>query len=361
MLWLYTAMQISVTKTTQPFKKPDVNSLGFGQYFSDHMFVAKYSEDKGWYEAKILPYGPLPLDPAASALHYGQALFEGMKAFRQHTGDVALFRMEYNWKRMQLGAERLCMVAPPQELFLQGIRELVKLDQDWIPEQKGSALYIRPTLIGSEGFLGVRPAREYIFFIILSPVGAYYKSGLAPVSIWVEEEYCRAAPGGLGATKAAANYASSLKAANEAKKHDYSQVLWLDTTKTYVEEVGTMNVFFIFKNEIVTPSLGSGTILAGGMRDSVLQVLKKWNLPVVERKVKLQEIHDGAMNGNLLEAFGTGTAAVVSPVGEFASKTWKVKINDGQMGETTKKLYQELTDIQYGFKPDIYNWIEKLK
>lgn len=344
----------------RPLPKPDANNLGFGQYFSDHMFIAKYTDDKGWHDFKIMPYGPLHIDPAASALHYGQALFEGMKAFRQKNGDIALFRMEYNWKRMQMGAERLCMVAPPKEVFLQGIRELVKIDQDWIPEQKGSALYIRPTLIGSEGFLGVRPAREYIFFVILSPVGSYYKSGLSPVSIWVEEEYSRAAPGGLGATKAAANYASSLKAAYEAKKHDYSQVLWLDTTKTYVEEVGTMNVFFVFKNEIVTPAL-EGTILAGGMRDSVITVLKQWGLPVVERKVKLQEIYDGAVNGNLREAFGTGTAAVISPVGEFASKKWKVKINNSQMGDLTQKLYQELTDIQYGYKADTLNWIEKLK
>ncbi len=363
MVWLITPMNlapISVTKTTQPLAKPDVNNLGFGQYFTDHMFVAKYSDDKGWYESKITPYGPLPLDPAASVLHYGQALFEGMKAFRQQNGDVALFRMEYNWNRMCQGAERLCMVAPPKELFLQGIRELVKIDQSWIPENKGSALYIRPTLIGSEGFLGVRPSREYIYFVILSPVGAYYKSGLSPVSIWVEEDYSRACPGGLGNTKAAANYASSLKAAYEAKKKDYSQVLWLDTTRTYVEEVGTMNVFFVFKNEIVTPSL-DGTILAGGMRDSVIQVLKQWNLPIVERKIKIQEIRDGANNGSLVEAFGTGTAAVISPVGELAAKNWQVKINNGQMGDVTTKLYQELTDIQYGYKADSLNWIEKLK
>lgn len=351
---------ISVTKTTQPQQKPDAQNLGFGQYFTDHMFVAKYSDAKGWYESKIVPYGPLPMDPAASVLHYGQALFEGMKAFRQSNGDVALFRMEYNWNRMCQGAERLCMVAPPKELFLEGIRQLVKIDQDWIPENKGSALYIRPTLIGTEGFLGVRPSREYTYFVILSPVGSYYKSGLSPVGIWVEEDFTRACPGGLGATKAAANYASSLKAAFEAKKKDYSQVLWLDTTRTYVEEVGTMNVFFVFKNEIVTPSL-EGTILAGGTRDSVIQLLKSWGKPVVERKVKLSEIHEGAKNGNLIEAFGTGTAAVITPVGELAAKNWQVKINDGKMGELTTKLYQDLTDIQYGFKPDSLNWIEKLK
>jgi branched-chain amino acid aminotransferase len=351
---------ISVTKTTQPLQKPDATNLGFGQYFTDHMFVAKYSDAKGWYESKIVPYGPLPMDPAASVLHYGQALFEGMKAFRQTNGDVALFRMEYNWHRMCQGAERLCMVAPPKELFLEGIRQLVKTDQDWIPESKGSALYIRPTLIGTEGFLGVRPSREYTYFIILSPVGSYYKSGLSPVGIWVEEDFTRACPGGLGATKAAANYASSLKAAYEAKKKDYPQVLWLDTTRTYVEEVGTMNVFFVFKNEIVTPSL-EGTILAGGTRDSVIKLLKLWGKPVVERKVKLSEIREGAESGNLMEAFGTGTAAVITPVGELAAKNWQVKINDGKMGELTTKLYQDLTDIQYGNKPDSLNWIEKLK
>lgn len=361
-LWLITRMNlapISVTKTTKPLPKPDVNNLGFGQYFTDHMFVAKYSDAKGWYDSQILPYGPLPMDPAASVLHYGQALFEGMKAFRQTNGDVALFRMEYNWNRMNQGAERLCMVAPPKELFLQGIRDLVKIDQDWIPSVQGSALYIRPTLIGTEGFLGVRPSREYTYFVILSPVGSYYKSGLAPVNIWVEEDYTRACPGGLGNTKAAANYASSLKAAYEAKKKDYSQVLWLDTTRTYVEEVGTMNVFFVFKNEIVTPSL-EGTILAGGTRDSVIQVLKSWGKPIVERKIKLSEIREGAQNGNLVEAFGTGTAAVITPVGELAAKNWNVKINSGKMGELTTKLYSELTDIQYGNKGDNLNWIEKL-
>lgn len=352
-------IQISVTKSNHLRPQPDQSKLGFGQYFSDHMFLAHYSESLGWHKSEIVPYGPLSLDPAASVLHYGQALFEGMKAFRQVSGEIALFRTEYNWQRMKSGAERLCMEAPPLDLFQTGLRELIKIDQDWIPAQKGSALYIRPTLIGSEGFLGVRPSKEYLFFILLSPVGSYYGTDVAPVSIWVETDYSRAAPGGLGATKAAANYASSLKAAYEAKKQGYSQVLWLDTTKTFVEEVGTMNVFFVFENEIVTPAL-DGTILAGGMRDSVIQLLKSWQLPVVERKIKLQEIHDGVQSGQLREIFGTGTAAVISPVGELASKNWKIKINQGHRGSLTEKIYQEMTDIQYGHKKDQFHWIEKL-
>lgn len=357
---LMNSPEISIIKTSNPLPKPNSKSLGFGQYFTDHMFVASYSKAKGWYDLKITPYGPLALDPAASVLHYGQALFEGMKAFKQVNGDIALFRSEFNWKRMQMGAERLCMQAPPFEIFKEGIKQLIKLDQDWIPSEKGSALYIRPTLIGSEGFLGVRPADEYLFFVILSPVGAYYQTGLAPVSIWVEEELSRAAPGGLGATKAAANYASSLKAANDAKKNNYAQVLWLDVTKKYIEEVGTMNVFFVFENEIVTPSLADGTILAGGMRDSVITLLKKWNRPVVERKIELQEIQEGAAHGHLLEVFGTGTAAVISPVGELAAANWKFHINHGKTGELTNQLYQELTDIQYGIKPDTLGWVEKI-
>lgn len=356
-----THYQIRINKSEKLKAKPQTESLGFGQHFTDHMFVARYSKEKGWYDLAIQPYQPLQLDPAASVLHYGQALFEGMKAFRQENGDIALFRTQYNWQRMVFGAERLCMEAPPLDLFQEAVRKLVDVDRDWIPQTKGSALYIRPTLIGTEGFLGVRPSDEYIFFIILSPVGAYYKDGLKPVSIWVEEKYSRAAPGGLGATKAGANYAGSLKAASEAKKQGCSQVLWLDTEKKYVEEVGTMNVFFVFKNEIATPSL-DGTILAGGVRQCIIEMLRQWRLPIVERKVSLEEIKSSVQNGNLREVFGTGTAAVVSPVGRLCADQWTLQIGSqtGQMGELTQKIYKELTDIQYGLKLDEYHWIEKI-
>ncbi len=350
---------ISITKSAALKAKPDSSTLGFGKYFTDHMFTAKYSVEKGWYSAEVSPYKPFEIDPGASVLHYGQALFEGMKAFRQENGKIVLFRPEFNWKRMTAGADRLCMEAPPQELFLQGIKELVKVDEDWIPDQPGS-LYIRPTLIGTEAFLGVRPSNEILFFAILSPVSSYYAEGSAPINIWVEKNYLRAAPGGLGATKAAANYAGSLKAALNAKKKGYSQVLWLDHMHEYVEEVGTMNVFFVFENEIVTPSL-DGTILGGGVRESVIQLLKSWNLPIVERKLKLAEVLEASKTGKLKEAFGTGTAAVISPIGELANDEWKIKLShQGQQGELSKKIYDELTGVQYGRREDKLGWLSPL-
>ena len=336
--------------------KPEASGLGFGRFFTDHMFVAQYSEKKGWYDPKVIPYQPIPLDPGASVLHYGQALFEGMKAFRLQNGKFAMFRPAFNWERMARGAERLCMQVPPKEVFLEGVRELVKIDQDWIPHQKGCSLYIRPTLIGTEAFLGVRPAEEYLFFVILSPVSSYYVEGTKPIKIWVEEEYIRAAPGGLGATKAAANYATSLKAAQEAKKNSYAQVLWLDVNREHVEEVGTMNVFFVFENEIVTPAL-DGTILGGGTRDSVIQLLKSWGQPVIERKVKLQEVRDAHAKGKLREIFGTGTAAVISPVGELAAKNWKMTVNGNETGPLATQLYDELSGIQDGSRPDPFGWM----
>lgn len=354
-----TANSISIQKTKNPKTRPSADSLGFGRYFTDHMFLASYSTQKGWHNLRITPYEPIPLDPGASVLHYGQALFEGMKAFSHQDGSCVLFRPEFNWARMAEGAERLCMIAPPKEIFIEGIKELIKVDRDWIPSEKGCSLYIRPTLIGSESFLGVRPAEEYLFFTILSPVASYYGEGTKAVKIWVEEEYLRAAPGGLGATKAAANYAGSLKAALQAKKNSYSQVLWLDVNRQYIEEVGTMNVFFVFENEIVTPSL-EGTILGGGTRNSIITLLKSKNKPVVERRVKLQEVREGAANGKLKEIFGTGTAAVISPVGELAAKDWKITVNNGEMGPVAASLYEELTGIQNGTVKDTFSWLYKI-
>ncbi|XGC79778.1 branched-chain amino acid aminotransferase [Bdellovibrio bacteriovorus] len=353
------SLEISVRRTLNPKALPSSETLGFGKYFTDHMFLASYSAKKGWYDARITPYEPLQLDPGAAVLHYGQALFEGMKAFRHEDGNCVLFRPEFNWQRMCEGAERLCMVAPPKELFIEGIKALIKVDEAWVPKDKGCSLYIRPTLIGTEGFLGVRPSDEYIFFTILSPVSSYFGAGAKPVKIWVEQDYTRACPGGLGSTKAAANYAGSLKAATEAKKKNYAQVLWLDIQREYVEEVGTMNVFFVFDNEIVTPSL-EGTILGGGIRNSVIELLKGMNKPVVERKVKLQEIRDGAASGRLKEVFGTGTAAVISPVGELAAKDWNIVINNNEVGPVSQKLYDELTGIQCGQLPDNKNWLLKI-
>jgi len=350
---------MKITKSRHLKAKPKKEDLGFGKYFSDHMLKIRYSEAKGWHDAEITPYEPFLLDPAASVLHYGQALFEGMKAFVQNDGSKILFRPEFNWKRMKEGAERLCMQVPPQEMFLEGIKKLVEVDQEWIPEGKGYALYIRPTLIGTEGFLGVRPSHELLFFVILSPVGSYYGEGLKPLKIWVEEKYIRAAPGGLGFTKAAANYAGSLKAAYEAKKNGYSQVLWLDTKREFIEEVGTMNIFFILENSILTPSL-DGTILGGGVRDSVMTLLKEHKRPVIERRIGLREIQDAYNKGQLKEVFGTGTAAVISPVGELASESWKMTINNNEMGPIATQLYEEICNIQLGLKEDRYGWIQRV-
>lgn len=254
-------IDIQKSKVLKP--KPNVEKLGFGKFFSDHMFVSNYNHQFGWHNHQIRAYANLQIDPAASSLHYGQALFEGLKAFRQPNGEARIFRPEFNWLRMRAGADRLCMQSPTEELFMKGIQQLVKIDQDWIPEAEGASLYIRPTLIGTEGFLGVRPSEQYTFFVILSPVGSYYAEGVSPIKIWIEDKFTRAVNGGLGATKAAANYATSLRAAQEAKSKGYAQVLWLDSTKSYVEEVGTMNVFFVLDSEIVTPEL-DGTILERG-------------------------------------------------------------------------------------------------
>lgn len=352
-------LEIPVQKSQHLKAKPKSDTLGFGQYFTDHLFEASYSAERGWHDAKVVPYHSFQIDPGASVLHYGQALFEGMKAFRQKNGDIVLFRPDYNCRRLQEGAQRLCMQAPPSELMMAGIRQLIQVDRDWIPSEKGCSLYIRPTLIGTEAFLGVRPSQNYLFFAILSPVSSYYKEGLDPISIWVEEKYVRAAPGGLGATKAGANYAASLLAALEAKKHGHSQVLWLDVNHQYIEEVGTMNVFFVIDDEVITPTL-DGTILSGGVRSSALQLLRSWGLRVSERKLAMNEVIQALQQGRLKEAFGTGTAAVISPIGELSYQSQKWVLNQKKIGPLAQRLYNEITGIQYGELPDTWGWLQKL-
>ncbi|MFZ3231699.1 MAG: branched-chain amino acid aminotransferase [Pseudobdellovibrio sp.] len=352
-----TSLSISRAKVLK--NKPAVADLGFGKYFTDHMFQVNYTEGKGWHTPRITPYEPLLIEPGASVLHYGQALFEGMKSFKQTNGDFILFRPEFNAKRIQDGADRLCMQAPPTELMLNGIRDLVRIDQDWIPTSKGASLYIRPTLIGTESFLGVRPSNEYLFFAICSPVASYYAEGADPIKIWVEDTYIRAAPGGLGATKAGANYASSLKAALGAKQKGYAQVLWQDVTHQLIEEVGTMNVFFVFENEIVTPAL-NGSILPGGVRDCAITLLKHYGLNIVERELSMSEVKESYAKGALKEVFGTGTAAVISPVGELASDKFKMNINSGLRGPIATRLYDDITGIQYGDKSDTLGWTQKI-
>ncbi len=338
---------------------PADTDLKFGQHFSDHWFLAKYREGEGWYESTIAPYGALPLDPAASVLHYGQALFEGMKAFRQDDGRTVLFRPEFNWQRMSAGAERLCLPAPPKELFLEGVRELVKVDQRWVPQSEGCSLYIRPTLIGSEGFLGVRPSREAMFFILLSPVGSYYGGQTESVRIYVEENSVRAVPGGLGATKAGANYAASLQAGLRAKQNGFAQVLWLDALHEGIEEVGTMNVFFVFQDEVVTPAL-NGSILAGGVRDCALQLLKHFGRKVTERRITIQEVLQRHAKNELLEVFGTGTAAVISPVGELNYRGKGHIINEQRKGPIAGELLDAIVAIQRGKQKDPFNWISPI-
>ncbi|MFN8792060.1 MAG: branched-chain amino acid aminotransferase [Bdellovibrionales bacterium] len=347
-------IRIDQAPTLKPL--PAEDSLGFGKHFSDHLFSARYSSTRGWHDLQVGPYQSLTLDPAASVLHYGQALFEGLKAFRQPDGSVALFRPEYNWARMVSGAERLCMVAPPREIFFSGLKTLLEVDSRWVPHDPLGSLYIRPTLIGTEGFLGVRPAEQLLFYILLSPVGSYYGGDVSkPVRIWVETEAVRAVPGGLGSTKAGANYAASLQSALKAKKRGYDQVLWLDSQQEGIEEVGTMNVFFVFQNEIVTPGL-NGSILAGCVRDSVLRWLRDQGRPVVERRITLEEVIQRHARNELLEAFGTGTAAVISPIGEFATLDRTLRLNPVAGGGLSRELLTEISGIQRGLRPDPYGW-----
>lgn len=353
-------MNISITKTTTPKQKPDQNNLGFGIYFTDHMFIMDYKEGKGWHDARIVPYAPLAVDPSAMALHYGQAIFEGLKAYRTAKGEILLFRPEKNMQRVNNSNRLLCIPEINVDDCVQAIKELVRVDADWIPSAPGTSLYIRPFIFASEPALGVRPALSYQFVIILSPVGAYYKEGINPVKIYVESNYVRAVRGGLGEAKTVANYAASLKAQVEAKKLGYTQVLWLDgVEKKYVEEVGTMNVFFKIDGEVVTPAL-TGTILPGITRMSTIELLKKAGIPVSERRITIQEIYDAHAAGKLEEAFGTGTAAVISPIGELCWNGNVIKINDGKIGEVSHKVYDTITGIQSGEIEDTFGWTQKV-
>lgn len=349
-------LEIAVESTRNPKTIPPADQFGFGKYFSDHMFLCEYTTETGWKNPRIVPYGPLPLDPGASVLHYGQALFEGMKAFRGEDGKIRIFRPEMNWKRLTNGAERLAMQAPPKDIFLGAIEKFVQIEERWVPHAKGTALYIRPTLIGTEGFLGVRPSNNYLFYVIGSPAGGYFGEGIEAVKIWVEKKYSRCAPGGIGAVKAGGNYASSLVAALEAKKKGYSQVLWLDSSQhRFVEEVGTMNVFFVIDSKVITPPL-SGTILPGVMRDSAIQALRQMGKTVEERPISIDEVAMAHERGLLTEVFGTGTAASVSPVGQLGFEERTLLINDGRPGPISRDLYAKLIDIQYGRSTDENHW-----
>ena len=347
---------IRITKTAQPKAKPKDTDLGFGTEFTDHMFLCNFHEGKGWYDPRIEPYGPLALDPAAAFLHYGQGLFEGLKAFRGTDGTVRLFRPDQHVARLSRTAEKMCIPAPDPELVVRSFTTLVHLDRDWVPSTIGTSLYIRPTIIASEPYLGVRPANEYLYFVILSAVGAYYPEGMAPVKIKVVDTHVRAVAGGLGDAKTAANYAASLRAAEDAKHEGFTQVLWLDGVhRRYVEEVGTMNIMMLVGDEIVTPPL-AGTILAGVTRDSVLALLREWGLRVSERPIAIDDVVGAANDGTLREVWGTGTAAVISPVGELAYQGARIVVNGGGIGPLTQKLYDTIVGIQYGTTPDSHGW-----
>jgi len=347
---------IDVTRTTTPRPRPDEGQLGFGKYFADHMLLVEYGP-QGWSDPRIVPYGPLALDPAASVLHYGQAMFEGLKAFRHANGRVALFRIDDNLKRLASGAPRLSMPVPDVAMLKDAMVSLVAADKDWVPSQPGTALYLRPTYIATEPFLGVRPANRYLLYVITSPVGAYYASGLKPVKIWVETEAVRAVRGGIGWAKAAANYVASMKAADDVRSRGYEQVLWLDAIeRRWLEEVGTMNLFVVIGDEIATPPL-AGSILPGITRMTVLTLAREWGLKISERPIAFDELVEADRRGTLREIFGSGTAAVVSSVGELGHAAGTLTINNGEVGPVAKRLYDAITSVQYGTAPDTHNWL----
>lgn len=352
-------MEIKIIKASpekMKTKPADESKLGFGKIFTDHMFSMKYKEGKGWHDAVIGPYHSLQLDPTAMCLHYGQEIFEGLKAYRGKKEEIYLFRPTENIKRMNVSAEKLCMAHIDEEVFFDALKKLVLLEKDWIPRGMGTSLYIRPTLIATEAALGVHPANEYLFFIVVGPVGAYYASGFAPTKIYVSEEYVRAAPGGTGNIKSAGNYAMSLYASRIASNMGYTQVLWLDARENkYVEEVGTSNIFFVIGDELITPPL-RGTILPGVTRNSVIQLATHLGVKINERLLSMDEVIDAIAKGTLKEVFASGTAAVISPVGQIYFRKKEYLINGGKTGVLSEKLFNEILQIQYGLKEDPFGW-----
>jgi branched-chain amino acid aminotransferase len=355
-------MDIKFIKRDVLKEKPqDESKLGFGQVFTDYMFTMRYDEGQGWHDAQIEPYGPLGIEPANMTLHYAQSLFEGMKAYRSEDGHVLMFRPEENIRRMNISAKRMCIPEVDVDFVVGAIKQLVLTEKEWIPTSPGTSLYIRPTMMAMDNTVGVHASHSYLLFVILSPVGAYYASGLAPVKIYVEDEYVRAVRGGTGFTKAAANYAVSLLAGEIAKQKGYSQVLWLDgVERKYIEEVGAMNIFIRFNDELATPTLENGSILGGITRKSVVQLATDMGLRVSERLISIDEISRRYDKGEVLEVFGSGTAAVISPVGELLYEEKKMIINNGEIGELSQKLYDTLTGIQLGKLEDPHGWVAKL-
>lgn len=350
-------LDIKITKTAAPKEKPDESHLGFGKIFTDHMFVMDYTEGKGWHDARVVPYASFPLDPATVVFHYAQEVFEGMKAYRTADGTIQLFRPDCNAQRMQDSSDRLCIPQIPAEDFIQAVKALVEIDKDWVPHVEGASLYIRPFVFATDVGLGVHASKHYIFCIICSPSGAYYAEGINPVRIYVEDEYIRAAPGLTGFTKCGGNYAASIKAGEMAEEQGFAQVLWLDgVEKKYVEEVGSMNIMFKIDGKIYTAPC-VGTVLPGVTRRSCIELLKDWGYEVIETKLAIADIMQAGHDGKLEEVFGTGTAAVVSPVKELDWKGDKVFISEGKIGPVTQKLYDTMTGMQWGKLPDTKGWI----
>jgi branched-chain amino acid aminotransferase len=356
-------MEIKVIQASPEKRKAkpsDESKLGFGKIFVDHFFTMTYHTGRGWHDPMVEPYRLLQLEPSAICLHYAQEIFEGMKAYRGKGGAIYLFRPMENIRRMNVSAERLCMPQIDEGLFLEALTKLILIDKEWIPRGSGTSLYIRPTMIATEPVIGVHPAHEYLFFIIAGPVGAYYPEGFAPTKIYVTEEYCRSVPGGTGYCKAGGNYASSLYATEIAKNMGYTQVLWLDATeRKYVEEVGTSNMFFMIGDELITAPL-AGTILPGITRDSVIRLAESWGVKVSERRLSMDEVMAAMAGGTLREAFASGTAAIVSPVGQIYYRGAEHAINGGKTGVLTERLYNEILQIQYGMKDDPFGWSMKI-
>ncbi|MCR5461969.1 MAG: branched-chain amino acid aminotransferase [bacterium] len=354
-------MEIKIIKNENPKAKPDSNSLGFGKFFTDHMFIMDHDYENGWHNARIVPYGNLSLSPASTVLHYGEEIFEGMKAYLTEDGRIQLFRPYENAKRMNNSADRLCLPEIPEEDFVEAIKKLVEIDKDWIPTAKGTSLYIRPFLFGNDETLGVHTVHHSTFVIILSPVGSYYKEGLNPVKILIETEDVRAVRGGTGFAKCGGNYAASSRAGKKAEEKGYSQVLWLDgVERKYIEEVGAMNVMFKINGEVITPAL-LGSILPGITRKSCLEILKKEGIKATERLLSLEELTKAVENGTLEEAWGCGTAAVISPIGLIEVNGKKYEINNGKIGPVSQMLYDKITGIQTGKVKDEFGWTVEVK
>ncbi|RYM02872.1 branched-chain amino acid aminotransferase [Sporolactobacillus sp. THM7-7] len=355
------AQTIAFRQADQLKQKPDPGQLGFGRYFTDYMFVMDYAPEAGWHDPRIVPYGPIALEPSAIIFHYGQEVFEGLKAYRTEDGRILLFRPEKNMKRMNQSCKRMNIPEIGESFVLEAIKKLVDREKDWIPALPGQSLYIRPFVIGTDPLLGVHPSGNYKLFVILSPVGSYFGDSIKPVKIYVEDDYVRAVRGGIGFAKTAGNYAASLRAQSRAEELGFDQVLWLDgVDRKYVEEVGSMNIFFKVHGEVWTPAL-NGSILPGVTRDSAIRLLKHWGVIIKERKISVKKLFKKAEKGELEEVFGTGTAAVISPVGFLKWEDRVIKVGNGKIGPLAQKLYDTLTGIQTGRLKDEFGWTQEVE